>query len=321
MFLKTKSKAILEAILKRTAEKMRNKGYVPLTFEEKEEGFEVTLSSNDFGTYLGYTKKGVFKSFSQQIDWEQINEVETCADCGRKISAAKYVFEKQGKLLVLGESCARKHNLGYLNEIAAFFREYEEKESSGNYFQEIIPTTTLINIAYKVISEKGFKPANYQDSTKNEILRFHGEYPEKANEVIEFWRNISPKSDFEYTCKRLIEQESVSSKMVGYIAALVKVYLAKPVTRKEDLAREFVKKEEPFEAIITKICEKEYSVNSWVSAHTTEFTLTLENGLNVVFNSSAKKFQSLQINGKIRVTSYVIKNVYKNLVVIGKVKF
>ena len=100
MFLKTKSKAILEAILKRTAEKMRNKGYVPLTFEEKEEGFEVTLSSNDFGTYLGYTKKGVFKSFSQQIDWEQINEVETCADSGRKISAAKYVFEKQGKLLV-----------------------------------------------------------------------------------------------------------------------------------------------------------------------------------------------------------------------------
>lgn len=320
MFLKTKSKAILEAVLKRTAEKMQNKGYVPLTFEEKEEGFEVTLPSNDFGTYLGYTKNGVFKSFSQQIDWEQINEIETCADCGRKISAAKYVFEKQGKLLVLGESCARKHNLGYLNEIATFFREYEEKESSGNYFQEIIPTTTLINIAYKVISEKGFKPANYQDSTKNEILRFHGEYPEKANEVIEFWRNISPKSDFEYTCKRLIEQESVSSKMVGYIAALVKVYLAKPVTRKEDLAREFVKKEEPFEAIITKICEKEYSVNSWVSAHTIEFTLTLENGLNVVFSSSAKKFQSLQINGKIRVTSYVIKNVYKNLVVIGKVK-
>ena len=319
MFLKTKSKAILEAILKRTAEKMQNKGYVPLTFEEKEEGFEVTLSSNDFGTYLGYTKNGVFKSFSQQIDWEQINEVETCADCGRKISAAKYVFEKQGKLLVLGESCARKHNLGYLNEIATLFREYEEKESTG-YFQEIIPTTTLINIAYKVISEKGFKPANYQDSTKNEILRFHGEYPEKANEVIEFWKNVSPKSDFEYTCKRLIEQKSVSSKMVGYIAALVKVYLARPVTRKEDLAREFVKKEEPFEAIITKICEKEYSVNSWVSAHTTEFTLTLENGLNVVFSSSAKKFQSLQINGKIKVTSYVIKNVYKNLVVIGKVK-
>lgn len=319
MFLKTKSKAILEAVLKRTAEKMQNKGYVPLTFEEKEEGFEVTLFSNDFGTYLGYTKNGVFKSFSQQIDWEQINEVETCTDCGRKISAAKYVFEKQGKLLVLGESCARKHNLGYLNEIAAFFREYEEKESTG-YFQEIIPTNVLINIAYKVISEKGFKPANYQDSTKNEILRFHGEYPEKANEVIEFWRNISPKSDFEYTCKRLIEQESVSSKMVGYIAALVKVYLAKPVTRKEDLAREFVKKEEPFEAIITKICEKEYSVNSWVLAHTTEFTLTLENGLNVVFSSSAKKFQSLQINGKIKVTSYVIKNVYKNLVVIGKVK-
>lgn len=320
MFLKTKSKAILEAVLKRTAEKMQNKGYVALTFEEKEEGFEVTLSSNDFGTYLGYTKNGVFKSFSQQIDWEQISNIKTCADCGRKISAAKYVFEKQGKLLVLGESCARKHNLGYLNEIATFFREYEEKESSGNYFQEIIPTTTLINIAYKVISEKGFKPANYQDSTKNEILRFHGEYPEKANEVIEFWRNISPKSDFEYTCKRLIEQESVSSKMVGYIAALVKVYLAKPVTRKEDLAREFVKKEEPFEAIITKICEKEYSVNSWVSAHTTELTLTLENGLNVVFNSSAKKFQSLQINGKIKITSYVIKNVYKNLVVIGKVK-
>ena len=81
MFLKTKSKAILEAVLKRTAEKMQNKGYVPLTFEEKEEGFEVTLPSNDFGTYLGYTKNGVFKSFSQQIDWEQINEVETCADC------------------------------------------------------------------------------------------------------------------------------------------------------------------------------------------------------------------------------------------------
>ena len=151
-------------------------------------------------------------------------------------------------------------------------------------------------------------------------MRFHGEYPEKANEVIEFWRNISPKSDFEYTCKRLIEQESVSSKMVGYIAALVKVYLAKPVTRKEDLTREFIKKEEPFEATITKICEKEYSVNSWVSAHTTEFTLTLENGLNVVFSSSAKKFQTLQINGKIKITSYVIKNVYKNLVIIGKVK-
>ena len=42
MFLKTKSKAILEAILKRTAEKMRNKGYVPLTFEEKEEGFGIS---------------------------------------------------------------------------------------------------------------------------------------------------------------------------------------------------------------------------------------------------------------------------------------
>lgn len=320
MFLRTESRAIVEAILKRTANRMEKDGYIPLTFEEKEEGFEVSLSTNDFGTYLGYAKNGVFKSFSQQIDWEQIDKIETCADCGRKISAAKYVFEKQGKLLVLGESCARKHNLGYLNEIAAFFREYEEKESSGSYFQEIIPTTTLINIAYKVISEKGFKPANYQDSTKNEILRFRGEYPEKANEVIEFWKNVSPKSDFEYTCKRLIEQKSVSSKMVGYIAALVKVYLARPVTRKKDLAREFVKKEEPFEAIITKICEKEYSVNSWVSAHTTEFTLTLENGLNVVFSSSAKKFQSLQINGKIKITSYVIKNVYKNLVIIGKVK-
>lgn len=319
MFLRTESRAIVEAILKRIANRMEKDGYIPLTFKEKEEGFEVTLSSNDFGTYLGYTKNGVFKSFSQQIDWEQINEVETCADCGRKISAAKYVFEKQGKLLVLGESCARKHNLGYLNEIATLFREYEEKESTG-YFQEIIPTNVLINIAYKVISEKGFKPANYQDSTKNEILRFHGEYPEKANEVIEFWRNISPKSDFEYTCKHLVEQELTSTKMVGYIAALVKVYLTKPVTRKEDLAREFVKKEEPFEATITKICEKEYSVNSWVSAHTTEFTLTLENGLNVVFSSSAKKFQSLQINGKIKITSYVIKNVYKNLVIIGKVK-
>ena len=319
MFLRTESKAILEAILKRTANRMEKDGYIPLTFKEKEEGFEVTLSSNDFGTYLGYTKNGVFKSFSQQIDWEQINEVETCADCGRKISAAKYVFEKQGKLLVLGESCARKHNLGYLNEIAALFREYEEKESTG-YFQEIIPTNVLINIAYKVISEKGFKPANYQDSTKNEILRFHGEYPEKANEVIEFWRNISPKSDFEYTCKHLVEQELTSTKMVGYIAALVKVYLTKPVIKKEDLTREFIKKEEPFEATITKICEKEYSVNSWVSAHTTEFTLTLENGLNVVFSSSAKKFQSLQINGKIKITSYVIKNVYKNLVIIGKVK-
>lgn len=319
MFLRTESKAILEAILKRTANRMEKDGYIPLTFKEKEEGFEVTLSSNDFGTYLGYTKNGVFKSFSQQIDWEQINEVETCADCGRKISAAKYVFEKQGKLLVLGESCARKHNLGYLNEIATLFREYEEKESTG-YFQEIIPTNVLINIAYKVISEKGFKPANYQDSTKNEILRFHGEYPEKANEFIEFWRNISPKSDFEYTCKHLVEQELTSTKMVGYIAALVKVYLTKPVIKKEDLTREFIKKEEPFEATITKICEKEYSVNSWVSAHTTEFTLTLENGLNVVFSSSAKKFQSLQINGKIKITSYVIKNVYKNLVIIGKVK-
>lgn len=317
--MRTESKAILEAILKRTANRMEKDGYIPLTFKEKEEGFEVTLSSNDFGTYLGYTKNGVFKSFSQQIDWEQINEVETCADCGRKISAAKYVFEKQGKLLVLGESCARKHNLGYLNEIATLFREYEEKESTG-YFQEIIPTNVLINIAYKVISEKGFKPANYQDSTKNEILRFHGEYPEKANEVIEFWRNISPKSDFEYTCKHLVEQELTSTKMVGYIAALVKVYLTKPVIKKEDLTREFIKKEEPFEATITKICEKEYSVNSWVSVHTTEFTLTLENGLNVVFSSSAKKFQSLQINGKIKITSYVIKNVYKNLVIIGKVK-
>lgn len=128
MFLRTESRAIVEAILKRIANRMEKDGYIPLTFKEKEEGFEVTLSSNDFGTYLGYTKNGVFKSFSQQIDWEQINEVETCADCGRKISAAKYVFEKQGKLLVLGESCARKHNLGYLNEIATLFREYEEKE-------------------------------------------------------------------------------------------------------------------------------------------------------------------------------------------------
>lgn len=39
MFLKTKSKAILEAVLKRTAEKMQNKGHVALTFEEKRRRF------------------------------------------------------------------------------------------------------------------------------------------------------------------------------------------------------------------------------------------------------------------------------------------
>lgn len=326
MLLKTENKLFALTLLEQASARLIKDGYTPISFSETEEGFEVTIPNNNFGTFVGTMKDGICRSFGKQIDWEKVQATTVCAECGRKITKNFYVFEKDGNIIVVGSGCAKKLYPGYLDILSDLFREARE-EPNGNTYKALVSVKSLIRASHTIITKKGFVPSTRQDSTKSEVIRFHGNFLDNeqlAEDIIKYYKELNSTSDFESTCKIIACKELVDLyKTAGIVSAMVINYLKKdsePKSKSVDLAKEFIEKKEPFEATVTKVYQKIYYVNSWVSASTTEFTLTLENGLNVVFSSSAKKFQKFKESDKIKVTDYDIKNVYKNLVVIGKVK-
>lgn len=167
------------------------------------------------------------------------NHVEPiCEHCGltRKRNNT-YILIKDNIKMQVGKTCLKDflghdaenfcHAMHILHDIEDMAESFSGTFSSANYLDLVV----FLGMVSKSISEYGFKPSSFDNSTKNDVIqRFNAkekvseEHMEAGLKVLEWVKQTTDESDYMHNLRAIAARGMVSHRHYGYAASMFPAY-------------------------------------------------------------------------------------------------
>lgn len=162
-----------------------------------------------------------------------------CDHCGtNRARSVTYIVEnKRGELRQVGKSCLREYT-GIDPETAAAWASIREVLLEDDWggldldeltqrYKPMYPVDEVIAHAVDSVKAKGYIKSDMPNSTKENVYdRLHERISpsklakKRAGEIVDWLRDLDPRSDLLMNCKNLVNQKYIKASHIGYLAYL-----------------------------------------------------------------------------------------------------